>query len=250
MRWIFAGFVLCACTRTAPLPDARAIDVAVIGPMPADAGPADAAPALPTIPKLTLVDGGEDPYNWKIVAEGIPAISPDGTRVAMMFDSPDGGRGYPARDLVILSVDKDRIEKRVKILVSDEFMGEATTLATRVPPRVAAAQAELKDFVPMITTESEWNGTVGRATYKPTAGVDVSLYEGKLTATKDEKKLLDRDVKRWNVSHPPCTFDPWLETIAVDAKRHVLAVFVSQMEVGGGDRCNATGSAHAFRLTD
>ncbi|MFO0742280.1 MAG: hypothetical protein U0270_40780 [Labilithrix sp.] len=105
-------------------------------------------------------------------------------------------------------MDADRVEKRLKLLVPDDL--------PRATQNVAAAQAELdrSTWTPLVAVPSVWSRTLMRAEYK-------SL---------------------------PCQFEPWLELIAVDPARHTLVIIVGQMEVGGGDRCEAPSVAHAFRM--
>jgi len=39
-----------------------------------------------------------------VTSEALPAISADGRQAVVVVDLPDGGRGYPSNELVVLDV--------------------------------------------------------------------------------------------------------------------------------------------------
>jgi hypothetical protein len=109
--------------------------------------PADAGSA---VPRLTLaVD--KSPSDWKIVSEGLPAVSADGKRAVVLHEASDGGRGYPNRELIFIAVDGDKVEATLPLLVADELgnhgaelnSAQRAALETKVHARIEKAHARL-----------------------------------------------------------------------------------------------------------
>jgi hypothetical protein len=60
--------------------------------------------------------------------------------------------------------------------------------------------------------------------------------------------LFDRALPSAGELGLPCRYEPRLWKAAFDAKARVLAIVVVEVEVAGGDWCNAPSSFHAYRL--
>lgn len=209
----------------------------------------------PSAPKLEIVIPVDtSPHNWKLRTDGLPAVSADGRRAAVVVDQPDGGRGYPNSELAFVAVDTDRVEKKVPLFVADEFSSasdvlsatEARTLASKVERRLERARAEL--------AKTNWISLAYTRESAPVSGVDVSLGSGRLRVrdVSSSALLLDHNARAWTarpheVPHfASCTYDAALALIAVDTTRRTLVVVVSQTP--SGDPCEAPSVAHAVRM--
>jgi hypothetical protein len=275
---------LVACSRAPERPspngEAPRDAVARAAPLQGDAGaesPGAEAPAAAPTPEgasdagepvtpLFALTAAQDPYGWVLTAAGLPAVSADGRRAALIVDVSDGMRGYPGKDLVVVAVDTDKPAKRMRLLVPSEFAPptpsapapDRDALAKKIRARLAAAEKELAKtaWVSLAHIEAIWQPDVMRYKWGSVAGLEVSLDGGRLHA-RDAKgrALLDRDVSAWTAASytipgfTPCTFDAQLKALAADVTRRALVVVVTQVVVQGGDSCDGLDAAHALRLS-
>ena len=222
-----------------------------------------AGPDAPASPQLELRTGAS-PYDWRLDARGLPAVSTDGRRVAVLLRDHDGMRGFPNGALVILDVDRDKVVSKTPLLSSDELAKALT------PPQLAALEAKVRArlaraevLVAAVTwtksaaAEHVWDADAGAFSLPDVAGVAARLVGERLRLTDatTSRVLLDQDARPWQLPESPlgpgltpCAFSPEVAALAVDRARRVAFVLVAQTVTRGGDTCDAPVAPHAFRL--
>jgi hypothetical protein len=226
--------------------------------------PADAGSA---VPRLTLaVD--KSPSDWKIVSEGLPAVSADGKRAVVLHEASDGGRGYPNRELIFIAVDGDKVEATLPLLVADEFVNHGAELSSvqraalemKVHTRIERAHARLAttSWIALRAGVHEWRTDAGVGAYTRPRTADGSAWiaSGRLRVEDQAGRLLyERDAGPWKLATftpaaglAPCSFEPEVAMFAIDRERRVVVVLVSQMQTRGTDFCGGGDVLHAFRL--
>ena len=227
--------------------------------------PPVARPVAPRVaPRLTLRVPMEKAsiFDWDVTAEGLPALAEGGRVVALLFAQDDGLRGLPNRSLVLVDVEHDRALRTMDLIVAQELSAPSekptpraplekkyAALATQVTARVAEAQAFLdgKSWSALATAESADIGSDHPLTVD---GVLVSIAASHLRVVVPPQPmpLFDRALPSAGELGLPCRYEPRLWKAAFDAKARVLAIVVVEVEVAGGDWCNAPSSFHAYRL--
>jgi hypothetical protein len=80
-------------------------------------------------PVAQLPPGGPPPRvirtgGYAYTSERLPAVSTDGSRVAVAYETEDGGRGNPNFRLVVLDVASDRVVDDIPLLSVEESAGD------------------------------------------------------------------------------------------------------------------------------
>jgi hypothetical protein len=259
-----AACLLVACSKSArPPPPAERVasasggsDDAGVSRRPSDSPDAAGAVAAPTdtdvaaparTPGLSL-ETGASPYDWRLHARGLPAVSSDGKRVAALLRDHDGMRGFPNGALVILDVATDKIETKALLLSADEHLKgnveltpiQRAGLEANVRARIARAQAllaEVASWSELAAVEHVWDAGAQAFSLRPAAGASATLVDERLRVTdiSSSRALLDRNVRAWRLPEialgpglTPCTFTPEIAELAVDRARRVTFVLVAQ----------------------
>jgi hypothetical protein len=285
-----------ACSKTPPSPAASAsasssasaapaVSSMAAPPATASAGIPDAAVLMgstetgPVTPKLQLDFSAMGPGEWRVTAEGLPAVSDDGKVVALFLSKEDGARGYPNAGLLVKDVDTDKPVKELLVLVADEiYKAESAPNAsgTTLPALQKTANDRLADAQKTLAAHS-WLRMPWQMAPAPTeadmkraaadagppapppihvSGLVAQLASDRLVV-KDSagKSVVDEDAHAWRLKPKaqgkgmaPCAFEPALAEVAADPAHHVVVVHVIQMITSGGDGCSAVGAYHAYRL--
>lgn len=126
---------------TAPAP------VTPPAPAPEPEAPISIAPRalVPTInPACVTGDDGDGTCTWDA---GLPAISADGTTIAIRDVPDDGGRGYPGLSIQLVDAKTSRITKSIQVLSPDEYLepedAKWPKLRAKIAKRAAIAQKAL-----------------------------------------------------------------------------------------------------------
>ncbi len=261
--WFPLGVGVLACSREAP-PVAQSFPPTATSPALAASPTANAAPTATATappprstdasvtPALTLITGTYG-SEWWVKTEGLPAISADGKRVAIINDIGDSMRGNANNFFLVVNVD-DKVEKKLPLLVANELQDAKPTLVPRVEARLAAVRTELArtTWLPLTAVEATWHPESMTATSPAIDGADITHEKDRLRVRAQGKTLLDRDVRSWRVApydipgFAPCHFEPVLETIALDPQRRAIAVKVTQ--VFAHDSCGFDNAVHVYRL--
>jgi hypothetical protein len=280
--------VLFACrprTQATPEPsDYLAIDVP-----DAPASAASAASAVPRgvpaggpvtpVARVVHLEGtgeADDPLDYGIAVDGLPAVTEDGATVAAV--TPDEGLLMHLRPtFVAIDSAADRVVRKTS-LVTESEASALFALETGASPKLAdaakkktevsaAAHKRLADVQAwldarkwrhmaelVVAEDAGARGSAG-AGLDPGGGVTVDFDGVHVTErAPGGVTLFDRSFPAWVPAvrrlPPPigneCHFEPRVSGAAVDPARGALLVVVAQIEVGGGDWCNEPASVHAF----
>jgi hypothetical protein len=247
--------------------------------------PVDAAMAMmdagPTGPRITLDVANPSPRAWSASGDLLPAISEDGSSIAILVIKEDGTRMYPNAALEIHSVADDKVQSTVSILDADAIVaaeGMPDAFDTTLPAYKKGAQAKLDEATALLgkwkwTTLVHAEGMAPTATgdagapIVPDAGFLVTLTKpgGKLTlvvantADKDLKTpLLSQDGAPFVIAprktpnpqkgNPMCKFTPYVGTAAIDVARHVLAVRIAESVDGNVFGCFEPSQWHVYNF--
>lgn len=188
-----------------------------------------------------------------VVPEGkhFPAVSADGTQVALWVVDRDGARGEPNGTLQLRQVADNRVLEQVVILSPDESEEAGEGLAALLVERVSKANAVLDatKWHPMLALQpiteqaGPYNeGPLARGT------VQIALDEPGFKIWRGKQEVFSKAFAEWSVDnsepiYPECNPEEeecfcenpaYLETSWTDAGEHVLLVEVSYY---GTDRC-------------
>ena len=132
--------------QTTVLPFAVPSVVVIPAPAPEVVEPVVAEPPalralVPMINSACLLGGSCD---WD---DGFPAISADGTLLAIKYIPDDGGRGYPGMSIQLVSTKTSRVVTTYTVLSPDEYLepedAGIAKLQARIVKRTVAAQRAL-----------------------------------------------------------------------------------------------------------
>lgn len=163
---------------------------------------------------LTFTDDVD--YPAYVVAEGFPAISADGERVAVIDVDDDGARGNPNATLRIHQTSDGAVEASYVLLEAEEFSSVAEeALPELIIPRVDAARAALekRSWRPMVALEVvDRRGVNGGASSVFTGPLvsseedeprlSLTLKARTLKISLDGDEVLSRDVGAWSAPAP------------------------------------------------
>jgi hypothetical protein len=238
-----------------------------------------AAPVTP-VARIVHLEGtgdADDPLDYGIAVDGLPAASEDGSLVAAV--TPDEGMLMHLRPaLVAIDPAADRIVRRSPLITEGESsalfametgaspkLSEAarkrTELSAAARRRLADVQAWLdarkwRHVAELVVADDAGSRGTAGAGLDPAGGATVDFDGVHVTErARGGATLFDRSFPGWTppVRHLPpplgneCHFEPRVSGAAVDPAHGVLLVVVVQMEVGGGDSCNEPASVHAYR---
>ncbi|HEX7666879.1 MAG TPA: hypothetical protein VF407_20260 [Polyangiaceae bacterium] len=246
MSMVLAATAACSKDKTegaTPTPSASAV---------VDAGP--------TQPVVTLDLTSESPRAWNVTAERLPAVSEDGTQVAILVTKEDGTRQYANAAVEIHTVADDKIAASVPILEADSVVaaeGAPDAFHTTIPAYKTTANAKLTEATALLA-KTKWtalNAKLGQApvgdagapsllvsgfgvALKPAEGGKLSLVMARATDKDMATPLLTQDVSAFQIAtrkpptpqkgNPMCVFTPFVAETAVDGVHHVLVVRVGQ----------------------
>ncbi|MBA3463788.1 MAG: hypothetical protein H0T46_27780 [Deltaproteobacteria bacterium] len=222
------------------------------------APPAPPPPAArsPFLDAACLVGGSEMPScSWDI---GFPAISADGSTMAVGVHPGDSARGYPAYEIMFVDVANPRKRTTHPILIADEYTGYDEPLAaehrTKVVARVAMVQRELDrggyrstvplgskdDPMPGVTTfRTDHDGEYARLIDNTTNTV---VWERRFDVTKEFTPRPLRDDEEGS-----CTPTETVGiSLAFDPATRTLLAQVSYM--GGPCWCDSVMLPYTYRL--
>jgi hypothetical protein len=193
----------------------------------------------------------------EVRAPGLPAVTPDGSRVAIAYSGEDGARGDFNLALVIRDVKTDRVLQR-------EVVAKAGALALSpeaLQHRLAALNRALARtaWVPLKRYPSDRKpGTGAPEVSTVVAGeLTMSFREPRLTVRRGERVLLDQRYAGWSApvtrfaercEDGPCECrnPAYLAEAAVDEARRVVMVKIGY---AGTDACwEPDSQVHVLRL--
>lgn len=274
----------------APEPSARTASSApdassAAAPAPASSSaPAAIVAGTPVVPTARIalfeVTGAppdaDDPLNWGVAIDGIPAVTDDGSFILSVdpgddLRSAEGQRAF----LVALDVSHDRVANKMSLLTPAEARAltaaspAAASAANKRAEVAAAGKRRLADMQSWLAARhwvhmAELRVDDSLAAEPPTVkyrdgahGMTVD-FDGKRVTAHDAAGavVFDRAVPSWTLptSRPDprssvvCTFRPDVTGVAVEPTRLAMLVTVAQQEIGGGDFCNLNATLHAMRL--
>ncbi|MEO8800534.1 MAG: hypothetical protein ABI551_21755 [Polyangiaceae bacterium] len=228
-----------------------------VAPVPSTPTTPDAGPTQPTV---TLDVSNESPRAWTVTGERFPALSEDGTHVAILVAKEDGTRAYPNAAVEIRTVADDKIAAEVPILEADLTVaaeGAPDAFHTTLPAYKTGAAAKAAEATTLLA-KTKWAalssklgqapvGDAGAApllvsgfdlTLKPADGGKLSLIMTRLTDKEMIAPLLTEDASAFRIAtrkpptpqkgNPSCVFTPFVAETAVDGVHHVLLVRIGQ----------------------
>ncbi len=226
-------------------------------PVPSASTAVDAGPTQPTV---TLDVSNESPRAWTVTGERLPALSEDGTQVAILVAKEDGTRAYSNAAVEIRTVADDKIATAVQILEADRTVaaeGAADAFHTTLPAYKTGATAKAAEATTLLA-KTKWTalstklgqapvGDAGAApllvsgfdlTLKPADGDKLSLVMTRFTDKEMIAPLLTEDASAFRIAtrkpptpqkgNPSCVFTPFIAETAVDGVHHVLLVRIGQ----------------------
>jgi hypothetical protein len=271
-------------SASAPAPSASVAAPAASAPTP-PAPPAIEA-GTPVVPaaRLALFEitgsppNADDPLNWGVAIDGLPAVTDDGAVIAAIgpgddWRTADGTRPY----LLALDVAHDRPSTRMTLVTTAEAralvaVGQSKDAAHAASKRAEVAAAGRKrlgelqawlaarQWVHMVDLKLDESGTLVAPASRFGGGPHelTGDYDGKRLKVHDDRGVIfDRAFPGWQVPGGPpapgsavvCGFRPDLVAIAVEPTRRAMLLTVAQQEIAGGDFCDLTATLHAVRLT-
>lgn len=260
--------ILAACSKSetsdpkpAPVTDAA---VAVM-----DAGP--------TSPRLTLDVSNPSPRAWTLSGELLPAISEDGTQVALLVQKEDGTRSYPNGVLEVHGVADDKVAASIAILEADAIVtaeGAPDAFDTTLPAYKKQAQAKAEEASQLLA-KTKWTAMTPAIGMAPQgdAGAPIlpvgaylialtkvagklSLVVARASDQELKKPLLTQDATAFVVASrktpkpqkgdPICKFTPYVAETAIDPVNHVVAVRIAQSVAGNVYGCLEPSQWHVY----
>jgi hypothetical protein len=125
-----------------PPPPPPPVEAPVVEPVP----PRALAPRLWAECVLPPADNGAPEFRMCAWDRGFPAISEDGSLIAIEYIPSDGGRGNPGLTIQFIDARTSRMVRSTRVLSPDEVVEEPAALEklhARIAQRVAAAQRTL-----------------------------------------------------------------------------------------------------------
>jgi len=225
--------------------------------------PAAPTPAAPVVACDAPTDTPSVDIDWTefkkgeltFVVKGLPAISEDGSKVAVAYQASDGMRGLANLALDVIDTATGKEVEQVAVVATDEYEDVGELKAAKLKKKIAAANKVL--------TKSKWtplavvvpNRDEVDVTQPPQkvsiCGLNLAWAEPKLTITDSTgKELLAADYPAWcspsycagqdgvpatsDECDMPCGNSALIASAAVDAAKKVLVIGI---EFTGDDTC-------------